>query len=135
MSHVHIHFYGITLHVMKFVKQANGKLGNVLPVRSSELGRRGDHRREVHSCLHNKGPCLCPCPCHSPCPHPREDGKDVEVSSVLVAWSTGLAVLVARRGIVTDRGSITVARLLVLVLVVLILIFVTEGPSAGTVRS
>merc|ERR1712105_164940 len=70
MSHVHIHFYGITLHVMKFVKQANGKLGNVLPVRSSELGRRGDHRREVHSCLHNKGPCLCPCPCHSPCPCP-----------------------------------------------------------------
>merc|ERR1712076_13626 len=67
-------------------------------------------------------------------PTPREDCKDVEGSSVLVARSTGLAVLVARRGIVTDRGSITVARLLVLVLVVLILIFVTEGPSAGTVR-
>merc|ERR1719382_156822 len=58
-------------------------------------------------------------------PTPREDGKDVE----------GSAVLVARRSIVTDRGSITVARLLVLVLVVLILIFVTEGPSAGAVWS
>ena len=68
-------------------------------------------------------------------PTPREDGKDVEASSVLVARSAGLAVLVARRSIVTDRGSITVARLLVLVLVVLILIFVTEGPSAGTVWS
>merc|ERR1711934_646534 len=68
-------------------------------------------------------------------PTSREDGKDVEGSSVLVARSAGFAVLVARRGIVTDRGSITVARLLVLVLVVLILILVTEGPSAGTVWS
>jgi hypothetical protein len=68
-------------------------------------------------------------------PTPREDGKDVEGSSVLVARFAGFAVLVARRGIVTDRGSITVARLLVLVLVVLILILVTEGPSAGTVRN
>jgi hypothetical protein len=68
-------------------------------------------------------------------PTSREDGKDVEGSSVLVARSAGFAVLVARRGIVTDRGSITVARLLVLVLVVLILILVTKGPSAGTVRN
>ena len=67
-------------------------------------------------------------------PTPREDGKDVEASSVLVTRSAGRAVLVARRSIVTDRGSITVAWLLVLVLI-LVLIFVTKSPSAGTVWS
>ena len=64
----------------------------------------------------------------------REDGEDVEGSPVFVAWFAGLAVLVARRRVVTDRGPIAVTWLLVLILV-LVLVFVAKCPPASAVWS
>merc|ERR1719494_212264 len=61
-----------------------------------------------------------------------EDGEDVEGSPVFVAWFAGLAVLVARRRVVTDRGPIAVTWVLVLVL---ILVFVAKCPPASAVWS